>query len=578
MRCRFSLVLILSLLCLAACGGGGGGGGSDAAPAPEPSPSAVNDQVSVDEESSVTIDVTANDSLVDESSVVLGSSPANGTVELSGHEFVYTPAADYSGSDSFGYSVTGNNGASLSATVSITVIDINDAPVAMADSFTIIEDSPLQLSLDDNDTDIDGVISDYEISGSFPGQIAGTGVNLVYTPPLDFTGDVSFEYQAIDDDGELSNTVTVNITVAPVTVTVMEVVDLPIPASGYAVTNDPELGGNVLSSSMRELIVPPNVISVLFTLSGADANIEEGGLFISNLVPPSGPFVAYQKFVHFCFGGNCSGLVPRSPAFVAESGVWTYQLGTMAGSLDSIDFSSLSLKAVVRTGPTPDTGSERPAVLHIKPFLTADSVGVSDIENILVKLFDISAANQIELEIDPVTIVAEGRFDRVSASFLDANTAELTRQGGPTSVNLFFLEGFTDDENLAAISGGIPGSLGTNDGHNGVLIDAVANLGISDDFYIKRTAETAFHEMGHLLGLYHTTEARFSSMDVIDDTPFCDPDVDDSNEDGVAGSGECPDASNPMFWQNSFVVERGLLTGGQKHVIFYSPIAVPGGL
>src|SRR5438309_445465 len=48
---------------------------------------------------------------------------------------------------------------------------------------------------------------------------------------------------------------------------------------------------------------------------------------------------------------------------------------------------------------------------------------------------------------------------------------------------------------------------------------------------------TAAHEIGHYLGLYHTSERDGSEHDPIDDTPEC-----------AAGDSACPDAANVMFW------------------------------
>jgi hypothetical protein len=566
---------VLLLVLVTGCGGGVGGGSE--APA-EPSSSATDDQVSIDEESSVVIDIIANDQRVDGNTVALASNPGNGTAELSDTNIEYTPEADFWGTDSFRYSVTGDDGAQLSATVNITVIDINDAPVVTADRFDIIEDNPLLLSLGANDVDIDGVISSVEITGSFPGKITGSGVELVYTPPLDFTGEVTFQYQAVDDDGALSNTANVIISVASVVITAIEVVQLQIPASSYTSVNDSELGAAVLSSALQELTVPPNIVSVLLTLSGSDANIDANGLFISDLIPPSGPFPVFQRFVNFCFEGNCSSLVPRSPAFVAESGDWTFQLGTLAGTLDDIDLAGLTLTAIFRTGPTPDTSEAGSTSVNVKPFLTADSIGVAELQPALARLAAIGAANQIEYVIEPVTVIEESEFTSVSVSFLDPETIALVSRGDAVSVNLFFLEDFSGGARVAGIAGGVPGSFGSLNGNNGILINAGTLLADGSETSIQDTAEIMFHETGHQLGLYHTTEARFSFVDVIDDTPFCEAAVHDKNNDGVANADECPDAINPMFWFNSVLIEPGVLTAHQKHVVFYSPIAAPGGL
>jgi len=174
-------------------------------------------------------------------------------------------------------------------------------------------------------------------------------------------------------------------------------------------------------------------------------------------------------------------------------------------------------------------------------------------------------------------VIADAQFSSVSASFLDATTISLVSQGGPDIVNVFFLEDFAGGDSLGGITGGVPGSFGSMNGNNGVLINVGTLLADGSAISIQETAEATFHEMGHLLGLFHTTEARFSFVDVIDDTPFCDQAVHDANNDGVANALECPDAANPMFWFNSALFETEELTDDQKHVLFYSPIAVPGG-
>ncbi len=105
-------------------------------------PVAADDTATVLEDSSVAIDVLANDSAgpANESTQTLTigtiGTPANGTAVLELDKIRYTPAANFNGSDSFTYEVTDNgttNGAadpkSHTATVTITVTAVNDAPV-----------------------------------------------------------------------------------------------------------------------------------------------------------------------------------------------------------------------------------------------------------------------------------------------------------------------------------------------------------------------------------------------------------------------------------------------------------------
>src|SRR4030095_9774750 len=60
--------------------------------------------------------------------------------------FVSPPTANYSGSDSFTYKANDGTADSNTVTVSITVNAVNDAPVAVADSYSVNEDATLTIA------------------------------------------------------------------------------------------------------------------------------------------------------------------------------------------------------------------------------------------------------------------------------------------------------------------------------------------------------------------------------------------------------------------------------------------------
>jgi VCBS repeat-containing protein len=112
---------------------------------------------------------------------------------------------------------------SIEALNIVTVDDGNIAPVALGDSFTFDEDTPVVLDLLANDTDADGDVLSAVNFGAGPAN--GTlGVNaegvLTYTPSANFNGSDSFTYQASDGTA-LSEAVTVNLTINSVN-------DLPV--------------------------------------------------------------------------------------------------------------------------------------------------------------------------------------------------------------------------------------------------------------------------------------------------------------------------------------------------------------
>ena len=122
------------------------------------------DSYSTAEDTALTVaapGVLANDTDVDGDSLtaVKVSDPAHGTLTLnSDGSFVYTPAADYSGADSFTYKASDGAADSNVATVSLTVTAVNDAPVAVADSYSVLKNGTLNIAAPGvlaNDTDAD---------------------------------------------------------------------------------------------------------------------------------------------------------------------------------------------------------------------------------------------------------------------------------------------------------------------------------------------------------------------------------------------------------------------------------------
>ena len=91
-----------------------------------------NDSVSIQEDSGTySGNVLSNDSFEGTpTAVVIATSPSSGSATIANSgAFTYTPAANFNGTDQFTYTVT-SAGVTETATVSITVNAVNDAPVA----------------------------------------------------------------------------------------------------------------------------------------------------------------------------------------------------------------------------------------------------------------------------------------------------------------------------------------------------------------------------------------------------------------------------------------------------------------
>jgi len=198
-------------------------------------PVATVDMVTTDEDTDVIIDVLANDTDADGDALTpsVTAAPANGaaTVNADG-TITYSPDADFNGGDSFTYEVSDGNGGSDTATVSVNVIPVNDAPVAVDDTATTDEDTDVTVDVLANDSDVEGDTLSSSVT-SAPTNGATT-VNadgsITYTPDADFSGSDSFTYELSDGNGG-SATATVSITINPVN-------DVPVAVDDTATTDE----------------------------------------------------------------------------------------------------------------------------------------------------------------------------------------------------------------------------------------------------------------------------------------------------------------------------------------------------
>jgi VCBS repeat-containing protein len=217
------------------------------------------------EDTAITGSVSASD--VDSTaltySVVTG--PANGTLTLNAATgaYVYTPNANYNGSDSFTFRANDGSTDSNIATVTLAVAAVNDAPVVAtplanqsavedtavsftlpAGSFTDIDDAALTLS---------ATLSDGAALPSWLSFDAATG-SFAGTPPLNFTGDLSVRVTATDA-GTLSASSTFNLAITPVN-------DAAVAADGSATGNeDTAITGSVSASDVDSTALTYSVVT-----------------------------------------------------------------------------------------------------------------------------------------------------------------------------------------------------------------------------------------------------------------------------------------------------------------------------
>ncbi|MGI9643272.1 MAG: Ig-like domain-containing protein [Acidimicrobiia bacterium] len=180
-------------------------------------PAAFDDTETTNEDTAATIDVLANDTDIDDgldpTSLTVTGTPALGTATVVGTSISYQPAANVSGSDSVDYQVCDVAGACSTATITVEIVPVNDAPDAVDDAVDGDPRTDVILDVLANDADIDGdplTISAYDAVSSLGGSVV-CGAECTYTPPDPWTGADSFTY-TIDDGAGGADTATVTIT------------------------------------------------------------------------------------------------------------------------------------------------------------------------------------------------------------------------------------------------------------------------------------------------------------------------------------------------------------------------------
>jgi len=254
-------------------------------------PVADNGSATLAEDGAAAITLTASD--VDDAPGVLTyavvTPPANGSLSGTAPNLTYTPNANFNGADSFTFTASDDEMAtSAPATISITVTEVNDVPVAGDDSVAdVLEDAPMfsisAATLLGNDGNGGGTdeatqtLSITAVDSAVGGTVALNAGNVEFTPALDFNGAASFVY-TVTDNGTTngladpqSDTATVSFTITPVN-------DAPSFAATNPATVSEDAGAQTLSNWASFTAGPANESSqavLAYTVSG----VTNAGLF-----------------------------------------------------------------------------------------------------------------------------------------------------------------------------------------------------------------------------------------------------------------------------------------------------------
>jgi hypothetical protein len=316
-------------------------------------------------------------------------------------------------------------------------------------------------------------------------------------------------------------------------------------------------------------VVPSNGISFLLSIF-KDTNV---GVGFYSLDDPDGTDILSASSTPNLYN-DASGslvvnryanvLVPQSPSFSAKAGTWTFKA-----------YNNDRVSIALRAGSIPSA-----ATITIQPYITATTWSASDISVALIIMKRIFSKNGITLTVKSTITISDTQYEKVSRTFTDSTTSALVSQGATEGVNLFFIEDYSDSDILGNAAG-IPGSMGTANSWNGVLISLAAHAFYGAMLDAQLLGETAAHEMGHQLGLFHTTESGGTEFDILSDTLECQKSTQNNNNDLKVSAEECESygAENVMFWtpwsssSRSAGKKQEVLCSQQQQVLKYSPLA-----
>lgn len=279
-------------------------------------PVAVNDVLTIAEDTAITLTPLANDIDGDPLHIVAFGQAALGTAVLSGtQQIAYTPTPNIFGTDTFTYTV-GDDELTDTATITVTISPVNDAPVIAEGAtipITMSEDSsptPFQLTLHAADVEtapLTWSVAAQAVHGT-AAVAAGPDVASIvtYTPALNYAGPDSFVVNVTD--GDLSDSITVTLMLDPVNDVPMAVDDTAVAlrqrtdSSIQIFAEGPDGSLNVLSNDGD---IEGSTLSVVDASAGEYSGVidlaEEGELLG---YAPAADFAGLERFLYTMTDGE----------------------------------------------------------------------------------------------------------------------------------------------------------------------------------------------------------------------------------------------------------------------------------
>lgn len=400
-------------------------------------PVASGGSATLAEDSTATLTLSGTDAEGDALSVQIVRQPEHGSLADNGKVFVYTPAKNYVGADSFSYTVKDSQSTSAAAEFSLTIEAVNDEPVALPDQLQLnrSSDDKYSLAVLGNDTDVDGDKLVISAVTSERGTAQTDGSTVQFSAPTGFAGPVSLRYSITDGKGGTASAlvsllISDNSTDGPVltipadievdasglltpielgTATALDKFGLPVPVVAINGAKAFEPGENKVlwrsTDSAGKTSTKTQLVKVRPLISLSPDQVVAEGSQVTVGVVLNGPSPVYPLQVDYTVSGNAD-----NNDHDLQSGSVTIQSGTTA----SITFNTLpdgvkeAGERVVIALASGNQGAKNSSVIEI-----ADG-------NIAPKI-SLSAQQQAEIR---TTVSAADGVVTVTADVSDSNPAD----------------------------------------------------------------------------------------------------------------------------------------------------------
>ena len=417
--------------------------------------------------------------------------PANGTLmnggvlvgaggtftqdDINSGRIVYTHDGSETSNDGFDFEVADGQGNSLlSQRFAITVDDVNDAPVATIDSFSVNEDGFLAGDVIVNDTDAENDSLTATLINSPMHAVSfnlSTDGSFSYTPALNYFGTDVFEYQVSDGNGGLDN--------ATVTITVISVNDVPVGAADqYAST-----AGTTLTS----------IASIL----NNDTDVEADGLVAILVAGPSNGALSLSASGQFVY-------TPDNGFAGADSFTYVPNDGAGSGAATLVEIQIVGSVPPSVGSPDPGTPNPEPEILPEDTDPTEElptEPEEEDEESESPELIGASSVRKfvpiVNLSNDP-NFEGEGNLDDLVALMADSGNAKAILKTILSSVSLDDIGEGIDADDIRRLRLSSSASAVFNPAYLWEQFDEIADANGLSDFSITVGAITAFGTIGYV--------------------------------------------------------------------------------